>query len=199
MEENIQNNEQQNVQATNNADAKESTKTPENFEEKFDEILASRMEGIAKSVLKVHGIKEDEEITNFINSWKANKEAKAKAQNDEIEAIKKENAELKIAAFKNEVETKIKGLSGKLGFDEKYTNQITKLADLSDVKSEDGKLSEEKLEAAISKVLEDCEAFKVIKTNEAKNANGFTTVGASHNEDTETSLVEKVRAAMKGY
>lgn len=178
-----------------NADAKNDI----DFEKKFDEILNNRMDKIAKSILRDNGMKDDKEVQDFINSYHAKKEEASKKQNDEIEAIRKENEALKAEKFQNELNSKISGLSTKLGFDDKYINQITKLADLSGIKDENGKINEEKLEAAIGKVIEDCEAFKSTKQNEEKQANGFTTIGAGQGESTEASLVDKVRAAVKGY
>lgn len=200
MAENIQENEQTTVQNNpTNADAENNAKNSDNFEEKFEEILNKRIDGVAKSILKANGMDEDEEIKAFISSYHQKKAEKSKKITDEIEAIKKENAQLKEEKFKNELTGTIKGLSGKLGFDEKYINQITKLADLSDIKTTDGKISEDKLTEAINKVLEECEAFKVVKQNEIKKENGFTTIGAGQTDDGENSIYEKVRAAIKGY
>lgn len=201
MEDNTTNVSQNNAQETgeqiNNAGTT-TAKNTENFEEKFDEILNKRMDKIAKSILKDNGM-EDEEIKNFIKSYHTKKEESSKKITDEMESIRKENEALKTSIFKNELENNIKGLSGKLGFDEKYTNQITKLADLSEVKDEKGKINAEKLEEAINKVLEDCEAFKVVKQNETNNKNGFTTIGAGQNEAEENTLLKRVAAAMNGH
>lgn len=201
MEENTVNVQENNTQETteqNNNAGTTTAKNTENFEEKFDEILNKRMDKIAKSILKDNGM-EDEEIKNFIKSYHTKKEESSKKITDEIETIRKENEALKTSIFKNELEHNIKGLAGKLGFDEKYTNQITKLADLSGVKDADNKINAEKLEEAINKVLEDCEAFKVTKQNETNNKNGFTTVGAGQNEPEENSLLSRVAAAMNGH
>lgn len=200
MAENNQENVQENIQNNqSNADAENNAKNSDNFAEKFEEILNKRIDGVAKSILKANGMEEDEEIKSFINSYHQRKEEKSKKINDEIEALKKENENLKAEKFKNELTGTIKGLSGKLGFDEKYINQITKLADLSDIKTTDGKISEDKLSESINKVLEECEAFKVVKSNENKNVNGFTTIGAGQAEGGENSIYDKVRAAIKGY
>lgn len=196
-----ENNNVQTQETTNeqvNAGTTSPAKNAENFEEKFDEILNKRMDKIAKSILKDNGM-EDEEIKNFIKSYHTKKEESSKKITDEIEAVKKENEVLKTSIFKNELEHSIKGLSGKLGFDEKYTSQITKLADLSEVKDATGKINAEKLEESINKVLEDCEAFKVVKQNETNNKNGFTQIGAGQNEVEENSLLSRVAAAMNGH
>jgi hypothetical protein len=198
MEENNVNQGSVQTQEQTNEAGTTTAKNTENFEEKFDEILNKRMDKIAKSILKDNGM-QDEEITNFIKSYHTKKEENSRKVTDEMERIKKENESLKSSIFKSELEHNIKGLSGKLGFDEKYTNQITKLADLSEVKNVDGKINAEKLEEAINKVLEDCEAFKVTKQNETNNKNGFTTVGAGQNETEENSLLQRVAAAMNGH
>lgn len=168
-----------------NGEQKADAKNDVDFEKKFDEILNARMDKIAKSVLKGNGMDDDKEIEDFIKSYHSRKEKAINKQNAEIEAIKKENEELKAEKFQNELASKINGLSTKLGFDSKYTNQITKLADLNDVKDENGKINEEKLEAAISKVLEDCEVFKVSKEKEDKK--GFITIGAGQKENLENT------------
>jgi hypothetical protein len=198
MEENNVNQGSVQTQEQTNEAGTTTAKNTENFEEKFDEILNKRMDKIAKSILKDNGM-QDEEITNFIKSYHTKKEENSRKVTDEMERIKKENESLKSSIFKSELEHSIQGLSGKLGFDEKYTNQITKLADLSEVKNADGKINAEKLEEAINKVLEDCEAFKVTKQNETNNKNGFTTVGAGQNETEENSLLQRVAAAMNGH
>jgi len=198
MAENAQENNVQEVNNTNTQGQTETPKNSDNFAEKFEEILNKRIDGVAKSILKANGMEEDEEIKSFIASYHQKKEENNKKITDEMEALKKENEELKTNAFKNEVETSIKGLSGKLGFDEKYTKQITKLADLSDIKNETGKVSEEKLTEAINKVLEECEAFKITKQNETKNINGFTVVGVGQNETEENTLLKKVGDAIHG-
>ncbi len=211
MAENAQENNVQNVENTTNeqtqtqtqATETQTTETTETKEvkeipdEKLDKILEKKIPGLIKSILKDNGM-QDDEIKEYINSRNQRKVENSKKITDEMEALKKENAELKTNAFKNEVETSIKGLSSKLGFDEKYSKQISKLADLSDIKNEDGKVSEEKLTGAINKVLEECEAFKVTKQNETKNINGFTVVGVGQNETEENTLLQKVGAAIHG-
>lgn len=197
MAENNQENVQENTQNNqSNADAENNTKNSDNFAEKFEEILNKRIDGVAKSILKANGMDEDEEIKSFIESYHQRKETESKKINDEMEALKKENENLKAEKFKNELKETIKGLSGKLGFDEKYVNQIAKLADLSEVKTNDGKISEEKLTESINKVLEECDAFKVSKNKEVGN-NKFTVIGANHNTENISMQEDKMTLAQK--
>ena len=200
MAENVQENVQKVVENNNTNEQKENVKNTENFagfETKFEEILNKRLDGVAKSVLKSHGMDEDEDIKNFIDSYHAKKAENNKKITDELETLRKENAELKEEKFKNELETSVKSLASKLGFDEKYAKQIIKLADFEDIKDKAGKIEEEKIEKAINAVLEDCEAFKVSKIIENKKNNNFTVIGAGYNEVNNSRDESKLSLAQK--
>ena len=65
-----------------------------------------------------------------------------------------------------------------LGIDAKTIPYVLKMADLSQVMGQDGKINEETLKASLNKVLEDIPALKP----QASGSSGFVQVGAANNQ-----------------
>ncbi|MGI5906519.1 MAG: hypothetical protein ACOX85_09740, partial [Candidatus Pararuminococcus gallinarum] len=77
-----------------------------------------------------------------------------------------------------------------LGIDAKTVPYVLKMADLGKVRGEDGKINEESLKNAISKVLEDVPALKP----QAQQASGFQ-IGASGGNQQTTATDDALKKA----
>jgi hypothetical protein len=188
------------AKTTENNDAKDETSktnlvntSNEEFYAKLDGMLAKRIDGVTKSILKDNGM-EDAEIKDFIAKYKARNEENKKASATEIETLRQENEQLKKSIFDASVLSEVNSLAGELGFNKKYIPQIMKLMDMSEV-NKNGKVNTEKLKTSIEKVLEDCEVFK-ISEEEPKKVNGFTNIGGNKDTEENTDSLAKIRKAM---
>lgn len=187
-----QNTEQQNEKDAENKNKDFSVETNEEYYAKMDGMLAKRVDGIVKSILKSNGA-EDDEVKEFLNGYRSRNKEKETKIGEQIEALTKENEALKKSIFEGKFKTAVDGLADKIGFDKKYTNQIIKLANLEGV-NENNEVNAEKLENAIKAVIDDCEAFKIQHKEEQKNT-GFKNIGANGPEEKPEDLTAKIRKA----
>lgn len=124
---------------------------------------------ILKNYFKQQGLSQ-EEATQAMQAFKAEK---AKNQPD-VNAIQTQLAQAQAVAEKAEVERLATIEAVGLGIDVKTLPYVLKMADLSKVKGEDGKVNKEAVKNALNKVLEDIPQLKP-----AQNANtGFQIGGA---------------------
>lgn len=164
--------------------------TPQDWTAQLDEILNKRLDGIAKSILKSNGV-EDADIGDILKQYHAGKKKATDDAQAEHTRLADENKALRAQILEGQVQTKAAALLEKVGANAKYLTQVLKLADLTEA-TKDGKIDEAKLEAALKKVVDDCDAFK---TAPAGN-NGFQNVGAKKNEPEAEDETARIRRVM---
>lgn len=174
-------------------EVKSTEKVEENSElfDKLDSIIAKRVDGLAKSILRDNGV-EDADIKDILSKYKENKDSKTKSDFELVEKLKKENTELKNKVLDGKISGAAIKIAENLNIDVKYMPQVMKLADLSSV-AENGELDENKLSEAIAKVIDDAPVFKKTTTEETS---GFVNLGGNSSEDKPEDGVAKLRQAM---
>lgn len=125
---------------------------------------------VLKSFFKQQGLSQDE-MNQAIQTFKAEK---AK-NNPDVTAIQSQLTQAQALAEKAEVERLATIEAVGLGIDVKTLPYVLKMADLSSVKGQDGKVNQEAVKNALNKVLEDVPQLKPVTANNQ----GFQIGGAA--------------------
>lgn len=150
--------------------------TPQFDYDKLASLIAGKQTATEESVLKGYfkqqGLSKeqmDQAIASFKQQQAANQPDVAGMQNQLTAA----QAEAQAA----KVETAATMMAVSLGIDAKTIPYVLKMADLSQVVGQDGKINEETLKTALNTVLEDVPALKP----QADGKTGFTQIGTGGN------------------
>ena len=132
-------------------------------------------ESVLKGYFKQQGLSK-EEAEQAMASFKQQQAA----QQPDVNALQTQAAQAQAMAQQKEVENQAILQAIQIGIDAKTVPYVLKLADLSNVTGQDGKINEESLKAALNKVLEDVPALKPT----AEQATGFRQIGAGGGQQT---------------
>lgn len=132
-------------------------------------------ESVLKGYFKQQGLSK-EEAEQAMASFKQQQAA----QQPDVNALQTQAAQAQAMAQQKEVENQAILQAIQLGIDAKTVPYVLKLADLSNVTGQDGKINEESLKTALNKVLEDVPALKPT----AEQTTGFRQIGASSGQQT---------------
>lgn len=142
--------------------------------EKLAQLVSGKQTATEDSVLKGYfkqqGLSQ-EEMNQAIATFK---QQKAASQPD-VSAMQAQLAQAQAAAQKALIENAATMSAISLGIDAKTIPYVLKMADLSQVMSQDGKVNNETMKNALNKVLEDVPALKP----QPGQTTGFVQVGAS--------------------
>jgi hypothetical protein len=187
MENNQNNNQNQpqtsNSQTQNQSTAAQNSATPAIDYDKIYQMLsgtlAAKEDTALKAYFKQQGLSQ-EELEQAVTTFKQQKAA----NQPDVTALKSELDTYKQQALKAEIEkTALFEVLG-LGVDVKTAPYVIKMADLSSVLGQDGKINQETVKAAISKVLEDIPGLKPSQVQ----AGGFVQVGTGTTGDNQTQV-----------
>lgn len=167
-----------NSQAQNQSNAAQNSATPaidyDKIQQMLSGTLAAKEDTALKAYFKQQGLSQ-EELDQAITAFKQQKAA----NQPDVTALKGELDTYKQQALKAEIEkTALFEVLG-LGVDVKTAPYVIKMADLSSVLGQDGKINQETVKAAISKVLEDIPGLKPSQAQ----AGGFVQVGTGSTGD----------------
>lgn len=137
--------------------------------------LSAKEDTALKAYFKQQGLTE-EEVSQAIAAFK---QQKAASQPD-VQQLKQDAETAKAAAQKAQLESAATMMAVSLGMDAKTIPYVLKMADLSKVMGQDGKISEESLKTALNQVLEDVPALKP----QAASTKGFVQIGATGGSQT---------------
>ena len=141
--------------------------------------LAAKEDTALKAYFKQQGLSQGE-VEQAIAAFKQQKEA----QQPDVGALQTQLAQAQAAAQKAMIDNAATLTAISLGLDAKTIPYVLKMADLSQVMGQDGKINDEALKAALNKVLEDVPALKP----QAPGSTGFIQVGAaSGQQQTQTT------------
>lgn len=147
---------------------------PEFDYEKLAQLVAGKQtvteESVLKGYFKQQGLSK-EQMEQAIATFK---QQQAASQPD-VAAIQQQAAQAQAMAQQAMIDKEATLAAIGLGIDAKTIPYVLKMADLSQVMGQDGKINEETMKAALNKVLEDVPALKP----QAGQATGFVQVGAS--------------------
>lgn len=132
--------------------------------------LAAKEDTALKAYFKQQGLSEDE-MKQAIAAFKAQKAS----QQPDVNALQTQAAQAQAAAQQAQVQAAATMAAVGLGIDAKTIPYVLKMADLSQVMGQDGKINDEALKTALNKVLEDVPALKPAPAGQT----GFVQLGAS--------------------
>lgn len=158
----------------------------EKIQKMLDGTLKAKEDTALKAYFKQQGLSQ-EEAEQAMTAFK-----QKKAENTpDVNAL---NAQLKnanMALQKAQIEQEATLVSLGLGLDAKTIPYVIKMADLSQVMKDDGKIDNETLTNALKKVLEDIPGLKP----QATNSTGFQKVGATGTQSNQTASDDALKAA----
>lgn len=178
----------------------EGNQQPQIDYDKLASIVAGKQSATEESVLKGYFKQQGLSKEQMDQAIAAYKERQAANQPD-ITGMQNQITETQnqLAAAQKEtqdarIETAATMMAISLGIEAKTIPYVLKMADLSQVTGEDGKINEETLKAAVNKVLEDIPALKP----QAEGRSGFLQVGtggnpAQHSQSNNTPVVPTKR------
>ena len=141
---------------------------------------------VLKSYFKQQGLSQ-EEMSQAIQAFKAQKAA----NQPDVGALQTQAAQAQAAAQQAQVQAAATMAAVGLGIDAKTIPYIIKMADLSKVTGEDGKINDESMKTALNKVLEDIPALKP----QTQKSTGFVQVGATGAGQQQTSTDDALKKA----
>lgn len=129
---------------------------------------------ILKSFFKQQGLSQ-EEMNQAITAFKAEKAR----NNPDVTAIQSQLSQMQALAEKAEIEKAATLEAVSLGIDAKTLPYVLKMADLSNVKGQDGNVNQEAVKNALNKVLEDVPQLKPV----AASNQGFQIGGGASGQN----------------
>ena len=162
MEGNENNNAQGTTEQNNNNNNANPTSTPIDYnkiQEMIDGRNAKNEDSVLKSYFEKQGLSADE-METAISSFKTQKANKANAQNEEFSKVQTSLEKMKLENQRLRVEQKAYDLIDELNVDNKTMPYLLKMADLSECVDKEGKIIEDSLKKALTKVIEDIPALK---------------------------------------
>lgn len=140
------------------------------IQQMLEGTLAAKEDTALKAYFKQQGLSEDE----MKQAIAAFKQQKAASQPD-VTALTQQAQAAQATAQQAMIDKEATLAAISLGIDAKTIPYVLKMADLSQVMGQDGKINDESLKTALNKVLEDVPALKP----QAAGSTGFMQVGAS--------------------
>ena len=162
------------------------------IQQMLEGTLAAKEDTALKAYFKQQGLSR-EEMEQAIAAFK---QQKAASQPD-VAALQQQATQAQALAQQAQMQAAATMAAVSLGIDAKTIPYVLKMADLSQVMGQDGKINDEALKAALNKVLEDVPALKP----QAPGTTGFIQVGvASGQQQTANepmTLKDAISAALK--
>lgn len=148
------------------------------IQQMLDGTLAAKEDTALKAYFKQQGLSQ-QDAEQAMAAFKAEK---AKNQPD-IGAMQSQLAQAQSAAQRAQIDAAATMAAVALGIDAKTIPYVLKMADMSQVVGQDGKINEETLKNALNKVLEDVPALKP----QTAGSSGFVQIGAPGGNGQQTS------------
>lgn len=149
------------------------------IQQMLDGTLAAKEDTALKAYFRQQGLSQ-EDVEQAIAAFKQQKAA----QQPDVGAIQQQLTQAQAIAQKAMVDSAATMTAVSLGIDAKTIPYVLKMADLSQVTGQDGKINEETLKTALNKVLEDIPALKP----QASGTTGFIQVGAASGGQTQQTV-----------
>lgn len=149
------------------------------IQQMLEGTLAAKEDTALKAYFRQQGLSQ-EDVEQAIAAFKQQKAA----QQPDVGAIQQQLTQAQAIAQKAMVDSAATMTAVSLGIDAKTIPYVLKMADLSQVTGQDGKINEETLKTALNKVLEDIPALKP----QASGTTGFIQVGAASGGQTQQTV-----------
>ncbi|MFQ8721554.1 MAG: hypothetical protein ACLR9Q_09930 [Enterocloster sp.] len=147
---------------------------------------AATEDSVLKGYFKQQGLSK-EEMDQAIATFK---QQKAASQPD-VNALTQQAAQAQAEARQAQIQSAATMAAVSLGIDAKTIPYVLKMADLSQVMGQDGKINDETMKQALNKVLEDVPALKP----QAAGSTGFVQVGAASGQQQTGASDDALKAA----
>lgn len=149
------------------------------IQQMLDGTLAAKEDTALKAYFRQQGLSQ-EDVEQAIAAFKQQKAA----QQPDVGAIQQQLTQAQAVAQKAMIDSAATMAAVSLGLDAKTIPYVLKMADLSQVTGQDGKINDETLKAALNKVLEDVPALKP----QVSGTTGFIQVGAASGGQTQQTV-----------
>lgn len=147
------------------------------IQQMLDGTLKAKEDTALKAYFKQQGLSE-EEMKQAIAAFKQQKAQNQPDVSDlqgQLTNAQTQLSQAQAAAQQAQIESAATVMAVSMGMDAKSIPYVLKMADLSKVMGQDGKINEETMKSALNQVLEDVPALKP----QAKGSSGFVQVGAA--------------------
>lgn len=162
------------------------------IQQMLEGTLAAKEDTALKAYFKQQGLSQ-EEMEQAIAAFE---QQKAASQPD-VAALQQQATQAQALAQQAQMQAAATMAAVSLGIDAKTIPYVLKMADLSQVMGQDGKINDEALKEALNKVLEDVPALKP----QAPGTTGFIQVGVASGQqqtaDEPMTLKDAISAALK--
>ncbi|MDO5293319.1 MAG: hypothetical protein Q4F05_11270 [bacterium] len=155
----------------------------------LDTATQKKENAVLKSYFQQQGLSE-EEAKQAMEDFKNSKQQQQQQQQTNNTMLQDQVTQATAAAEQAQVELEATKTAVSLGIDMKSLPYILKMADLSNVKDKDGKISTDSVKEAINKVLEDVPALKP-----SNQGNGGFKIGADNNQGQQQTTDDALKAA----
>ena len=149
---------------------------------KIEQIVSGKLAATEDSVLRGYFKQQNMSEDDMKQAIAAFKQQKAASQPD-IGAMQTQLAQAQAAQQQAQINASATMAAVSLGIDAKTIPYVLKMADMSQVVGQDGKINEETLKNALNKVLEDIPALKP----QAGGSDGFIQIGAAGGAQAQSS------------
>ena len=147
------------------------------IQQMLDGTLKAKEDTALKAYFKQQGLSEEEmkQAIEAFKQQKAQNQPDVNALQGQLTDAQNQASQAQAAAQQAQIESAATMMAVSLGMDAKTIPYVLKMADLSKVMGQDGKINEETMKSALNQVLEDVPALKP----QAKGSTGFVQVGAA--------------------
>lgn len=178
---------QQPAEGAQNVGAQQGTVVDyQKIQQMLEGTLSAKEDTALKAYFKQQGLSQ-QEVEQAITTFKQQKAA----NQPDVTALKQEAEKAQLLAKNEQIRSAATMAAVELGIDAKSIPYVLKMADMSQVMGQDGKINEEALKAALNKVLEDVPALKPSNARPG----GFMQVGT---EGTGSQRTEPEQITLKG-
>lgn len=153
----------------------------------LETATAKKENAVLKSYFQQQGLSE-EEVSQAIASFKATKQQQSQQQQVDNTQLQTQITEAQKVAEHAQIELEATKVAMTLGIDAQSLPYVLKMADMSNVKDKDGKISADNVKAALNKVLEDVPALKPQK----QENKGFQIGGGAQQQQQQTANTQQV-------
>ena len=147
------------------------------IQQMLDGTLKAKEETALKAYFKQQGLSEEEmqQAIAAFKQQKAQNQPDVNALQGQLTDVQTQLSQAQAAAQQAQIESAATVMAVSMGMDAKTIPYVLKMADLSKVMGQDGKINDEAMKNALNQVLEDVPALKP----QAKGSSGFVQVGAA--------------------
>lgn len=172
----------------------------EKIQQMLEGTLKAKEETALKAYFKQQGLSEEEmqQAIAAFKQQKAQNQPDVSALQGQLTNAQTQLSQAQAAAQQAQIENAATMMAVSLGMDAKTIPYVLKMADLSKVMGQDGKINDEAMKNALNQVIEDVPALKP----QEKGSSGFVQVGAAggtppQGSDDPITLKDAVSEALK--